>query len=429
MVLYLNSEAGNQKDIKPSFNKTKWKWIWGIDDTTNVLPTTYKHYGSSAIRQENEILLADVDSRENNNATTYYSSMIWDKIGKYHFKVTAQPDNLLGYKNGNENNNYITIAFYGEYSTASIGEAKEPVYKLIATDATHYKIGIAPKHKAPTLGGYINIDFKQQPSELHISWGKITSHDSMMQTPVAYSIKYSSSSEWVNVGNKTNIIKKVFPDDVLSISVKAVDEFGDESNILGPKQWAYPAINWVFKQDNHWSKSYDFGNFNSNKKSHRAIAQKIVLTASSTTAFNLAEMRIVHTNGYNPTTIKLSIYKNKIPTDKPDLLDGKIAEATAYSSHNNASNNGDKVANSKIETDKMFYFPNKVMLSPNTKYWIVLTTNNNLGSGTWASWIEKRDTTTSEYIIMDIVENSIISFSPMGNYSLYIKLGNIKNTK
>lgn len=407
LIFYLNSEPNEQKNIYGSGSS------WQVDDTSNVLNVTYQNcVGSNSKR--NSLLIPNNTEYCGNAGEAYNSAMKFSDIGEHHMVLHSRPDEHNNYISGGEN--YITIAIYDTQTTMP-SDGRIPYFGLVAVDKTHYKIGVVPQHYAPIMNGDININFDADESKLLLSWQKAIDYDTLPNL-IDYQIQTSSSSFWINISKSTSTTLSVSPGDILDISVRAVDEFGNISNTVGPIKWQYPHTDFIIDQLKRDSYSSDFGNKNGTN-AEKVIVQKLMFNDAK--QFNLMNTILKHNYGSDESLIRLSIYKDS--NSMPDMTN-EIAHANAHG------------LGTAGEFPITFRFKNIVNLSSSTPYWLMLRVQFYTYTNSYDVWrrngwsipvSSSNSYPNGDYAKMNIEsDNKLSDFKIQKNTDWYMKLGIIQ---
>ncbi|GEM_PF-6302157 len=235
VIFYLNGEPSKQMYIEnPSGDG--YNWNWPAEDFSKVVGVRYTpcaYFAGESTRKG--LILPDVNTNcDPLGIGVYRFAISLGSLGLNKFVVplekTASQITFLA-------NDYVTAGYYS-FDHANYWSGGPEVFRLVAIDKTKYYFGDAPARQTPQLSGNIDLVFNEASSTLKISWPKAVDSDSG-DWQVMYEIKYSSSTDWQRVGTLTSITKPVFPGDEFLISVKATDEFNNESNALS-YNWIYP---------------------------------------------------------------------------------------------------------------------------------------------------------------------------------------------
>ncbi|MBI3274056.1 MAG: lamin tail domain-containing protein [Candidatus Colwellbacteria bacterium] len=357
LVFYLNAEAPKRAYLNGSSPLT--------EDISNVLGVKYAtcSYGES---NHNSLLLPDTVEKCNVGGGFGNGSM------EYTRYLTEGDKHMLFSTNGSfggqsifTESDYFTVGFYGFQRDFPQGTAPMdgiyPNFKLLAVDKTKHHFNSAVVHQPPQLTGNIAFNFDKQNSKLNISWPSATDPDTI-DGLLTYEIKYISSGDWQPAGN--SVTKIVSASDNFSISVRAKDDFGNYSTPALTAEWSYPAVDFVFAQNenNTWSSSFGLGYGYYGSDGNGISLQSI--TSIVDYKFDKISLRVrqlpvgndAAPNDY--ANLKLSVYPNN--NNQPDFssLTASSVIANIYNPDGNA--------------DLTFHFVSPATFSANSKFWLAL---------------------------------------------------------
>ena len=393
---YLNNEA--QTDAHIYSNDTA--------DISHLLPVTYNTCAGS-LSENNSLLLPSSSGYCNTSGGAYNGAMRYSLLEDNHFSIITFPARQSSYDTGAIGNNYVTLAFYNTEALMP-SDGRVPYFGLIATDATHYPLGTEPTHQPPELTGNVDISFNQSASIVTASWPTATDPDTL-DSAITYAVQFVTDGDWIGVGTTPHIATSTSPGDTISMSVKAIDETGLESGIIGPADWSYPEKTYVFIQDEHNANSAQWGSRNVNGVA-TLLAQSI--TPAKTLTFDTAETLITHHRGDSTGNLRLSFYPDN--AGRPDITSPITSAQTNVWRAN--------------EKNVAFSLSSPATLSASTTYWLVLdVTGYNDGNGwtenTWTTAISDANPYDGGNVA-DIKTRSgnIEEFHPHDIQDIYLKL-------